>query len=133
MHQPLADHGMLAHSEFTCGDGRADDGKEQALITIASDRKRSGRNGEDGFQAKAMSGSCKKRRNRHGDGREAPIRLPEGCAIGTPAKGDASGAFTLGQSATTTGLLKARHIDGLGDGSSLQRSPLLGRNDLVAF
>jgi hypothetical protein len=38
MHQPAADHRMLAHSEFTGGDCRANDREEQALITIARDR-----------------------------------------------------------------------------------------------
>ena len=80
-----------------------------------------------------MSGSCKKRRNRDGDGSETPIRLTVTCAIGTAAKGNASGAFTLGQGATSTGLLKARHINGLGNGSSLQRSTLLRSDDLIAF
>tara|TARA_B100001142_G_scaffold141310_1_gene142598 strand:- start:251 stop:715 length:465 start_codon:yes stop_codon:yes gene_type:complete len=133
MHQPTADHGMLTHSEFTCGDCRADDGKEQALITIACDRKRSGRNGENGLQTKAMSGSSKKRRNGDRDRSETPMSLAERCTIGAPAKGNASGAFTLGESATSTSLLKARHIDGLGNRSSFQRSTLLRSDDLIAF
>jgi hypothetical protein len=133
MHQPTADHRMLAHSEFTCGDGRADDGKEQALITIACDCKRSGRNRENGLQTKSMSGSCEKRRNGDRDRSETPIRLVEACAIGAPAKSNASGALTLGESATSTGLLKARNINGLGNGSALQRSALLRSDDLIAF
>jgi hypothetical protein len=133
MHQPTANDGVLAHSEFTCGDGRADDGKEQALITITCDCKRSGRNREDGLQTKSMSGSCEKRRNGDRDRSETPIRLVEACAIGAPAESNASGAFTLGQGATSTRLLKARHINGLGNGSSLQRSTLLRSDDLIAF
>ena len=133
MHQPTADHGMLAHPKFTGGNCRANDGEEQALITIACDRKRSGRNGEDGRQTKSMSGSWKKRRNGDRDGRETPIRLAKVCAIGTPAKGNARCTFTFGQSATSTGFLKARHINWLGNGSSLQRSTLQRRDDLIAF
>jgi hypothetical protein len=133
MHQPTADHGMLAHPKFTGGDCRANDGEEQALITIACDRKRSGRNGENGLQSKAISCSCKKRRNGDRDGSETPISLPERCSIGAPAKGNSGCALTLGESATSTGLLKARHINGLGNRSALQSSALLRSDDLIAF
>jgi hypothetical protein len=133
MHQPTADHGMLAHAEFTGGDCRANDGEEQALITIACDRKRSWRNGENGLQSKAISCSGKKRRNGDRDGSETPIPLAERCTIGAPAKGNTGCALTLGQSATSTGLLKARYINGLGNRSSLQHSTLLRSDDLIAF